>query len=206
MLLRLSRTPQEVDPDEVDDVAMAWLMMAGNYRYLVVHERGYYLVDPMQGAALYQDVVRKLNKRLGIQAEEVVEHEWFEYPGNPYDVPDGPVYIPWSSHEVQLPDLERPRRYYMAIYDLRPFLDSYDGPPPPVAPKKNNAEHVEVLPEGGEAHQTVLPPGGEKNHEQVPDPKDVPHQDVLPPDPVEHQEVQPRGGEVVHKEMPPGAE
>lgn len=205
MFLRLSRTPQEVDPEEVDDVALAWLMMAANYRYVVVHERGYYLVDAMQGAALYQDVVRKLTKRLGIEPEQVVEHEWFDYPGNPYDVPDGPVYIPWSSHEVQLPDLERPSRYYMAIFDLAPFLDAYDGPPPPVAPKAA-AEHVEVTPEGGEAHQAVQPPGGEQQHQQVAAPDAVEHQDVAPPGEVDHEQVAPPGGGAVHVEKPPGAE
>ncbi len=227
MMLRLSRTPQEVDPDEVDDVAMAWLMLAGNYRYLVVHERGYYLVDPMQGPALYQDVVRKLTRRLGLEPEEVVEHEWFDYPGNPYNVPDGPVYIPWSSHEVQLPDLERPRRYYMAIFDLQPFLDAYDGPPPPVAPK-TSAKHVEVAPEEGRVHVEVPSPGSdvahgegpahsEKSHQDVPPPVSmehaevappgsVDHVEVAPPAPVEHVQVNSPGGEVVHVEKPPGAE
>jgi len=210
MLLRLSRGPQEVDPDEVDDVALAWLMLAGNYRYLVVHERGYYLVDALQGAALYQDVVRKLTRRLGIEPDQVIEHEWFDYPGNPYDVPDGPVYIPWSSHEVQLPDLERPSRYYMAVFDLAPFLKAYDGPPPPVAPKQA-AEHVEVAPEGGDAHQAVPPPGGEQQHseqqhEDVPAPEAVPHQDVPAPGEVSHEQVAPPGGDVVHVEKAPGAE
>ncbi len=210
MLLRLSRTPQEVDPSEVDDIALAWVMLAGNYRYLLVHERGYYLVDPMQGAALYQDVVRKLTKRLGVQPEEVIEHQWFDYPGNPYDVPDGPVYIPWSSHEVQLPDLERPSRFYMAIFDLKPFLEAYEGPPPPVAPKKGS-EHREVAPEGGKEHVEVAPPDaapehGEHQHQAVPAPEAVEHKDVPAPGEVEHQSVAPPGGEVVHVEKPPGAE
>lgn len=202
MLLRLSRTPQEVDPAEVDDVSLAWLMLAGDYRYVVVHERGYYLVDPLQGPALYQDVVRKLSKRLGVVPEEVVEHQWFDYPGNPYDVPDGPVYIPWSSHEVQLPDLERPSRYYMAIFDLGPFLAAYEGPPPPVAPQASS-QHVDVQPEGGRVHQEVRPPGGGAGHKSVAAPDAVPHQDVAPGGGPQHREVPPPGGDVVHTEQPP---
>ena len=178
LLLRLSRNPQEVDLDEVPDSALAHLFLGNQYRYLVVHERGYYLVDPMQGPLLYRDVVRRLEARLGVSAESQVEQEWFDYPGNRYQVPDGPVYIPWSSHEVNLPDRQMPNRYFMAVFDLAPFLDSYDGPPLPVVEEKP-AE----APESDAAAQHE-----ERVHENVPPPEDVP-----PPE------------EVEHKEMPAGA-
>ncbi len=209
MMLRLSKTPQEVDPSDVEDVAMAWLFLAGGYRHLVVHERGYYLVDPYQGPALYQDVVRKLENRLGLEAVEVIEHQWTDYPGNPYDVPNGPVYIPWASHEVQLPDQEMPSRYYMAIFDLAPFLEAYDGPPPPVEVERSGT-HEEVQPEGGREHVEVPPPGGDVQHgegasDQQPPPV-VGHSEVSPPGgEVAHEEVPPPGGEVVHETKPPGA-
>ena len=34
------------------------LMEYGDYRWLIVHQRGYYLTDPNQGDVLYRDVVR----------------------------------------------------------------------------------------------------------------------------------------------------
>ena len=150
---------------------------------MVVHERGYYLVDPMQGPLLYRDVVRRMEQRFGLTSEQVVEQEWFDYPGNRYTVPDGPVYIPWSSNEVNLPDRNMPNQYFMAIFDLSEFLDAYTGPPLPAAPEVSTVtteeepqlDHVEHV------HQNVVPAGAGE------------HQDVLAP------------GAVEHVEKPPGA-
>jgi len=183
LFMRLSRNPQEVDFGEVEDEDFAHLFLGGRYRYLVVHERGYYLVDPMQGPLLYRDVVRRLEQRIGVSAEQVVEQAWFDYPGNRYTVPDGPVYIPWSSNEVNLPDRNMPNQYFMAIFDLKEFLDSYTGPPLPAAPEVSTVlnptdqepgvdreEHVheEVVPAGAVEHQDVLPPGAVEHVEKPP--------------------------------------
>ncbi len=139
LLLRLSKNPQEVSLDEVDDTELAHLFLGGNYRYLIVHERGYFLMDPMQGQVVYADVVHRLESRLGIEATIDVEHQWFDYPGNEYKVPGGPVYLPWTSQQVALPDRERPSQYFMAIFDLREFLESWDGPPVPEQPNSEGA-------------------------------------------------------------------
>ena len=40
-----------------------------------------------------------------------------------YKVPDGPVYLPWTSQQVNLPIRERPSRYFMAIFDVGSFLN-----------------------------------------------------------------------------------
>jgi len=162
LLQRLSDAPQEVSLHEVEDSGWAHLFLGGDYRYLIVHERGYYLQDPFQGGQLYADVVRRLEKRLGIEADQVVEHAWFDYPGNEYKVPDGPVYLPWTSQQVNLPDRERPSRYFMAIFDVSPFLEAYQGPGLPEA-SSASPEHTEVGP--GQAppvhqervHREVLP-------------------------------------------------
>jgi hypothetical protein len=163
LLLRLSKNPQEVSLDEVDDTELAHLFLGGNYRYLIVHERGYFLMDPMQGQIVYADVVRRLERRLGVEATNLVEHEWFDYPGNEYKVPGGPVYLPWTSQQVALPDRERPSQYFMAIFDLSEFLERWDGPPVPEQPDS----------EGAFNHEQAAP--AEHVHEELT------HVDVPPP-------------------------
>ena len=147
-LLRLSRDPTEVDLTQVlEEQAFAHLIMGGDYRWLVIHERGYYLSDPLKGQVWYRDALRKTALWLNQTPVEVVEHRWTDYPGNPYDVPNGPVYIPWASTEVNLPDSEMPNRYFMAIFDLKPFIDSYDGPQPDLtATDRGSPVHEEAAP------------------------------------------------------------
>lgn len=163
LLQRLSDAPQEVDLLEVGDSQFAHMFMGGNYRYIVIHERGYYLQDPFQGGQLYADVVRRMEKRLGIEATQVVEHTWFDYPGNEYKVPDGPVYLPWTSQQVNLPDRERPSRYFMAIFEVDSFLEAYEGPSLPPVSETSSSEHQNVGPSGEppehkeHIHQEVLP-------------------------------------------------
>ena len=151
--MRLSRVPLEVDvAGELDAVSMSQLVVGGDYRHLVVHERGFYLVDPLQGSILYRDVVRKLGLWLEQEPEEFVELKWFDYPGNRYSVPGGPVYVPWASHEVNLPDWDMPKQYFMAVFDLQPLLEDYDGARPsssdtPAAPPVHEEiEHEMVVP------------------------------------------------------------
>jgi hypothetical protein len=163
LLQRLSDAPQEVDLQEVGDSQFAHMLMGGNYQYIVIHERGYYLQDPFQGGQLYADVVRRMEKRLGLEATQVVEHTWFDYPGNEYKVPDGPVYLPWTSQQVNLPDRERPSRYFMAIFEVDAFLEAYEGPGLPPISGAASSDHQNVGP-NGEApehkehiHQEVLP-------------------------------------------------
>jgi len=179
LLQRLSDAPQEVSLDEVDDSDFAHLFMGGSYRYLVVHERGYYLQDPFQGGQLFADVVRRLEKRLGVEAVQVVEHEWFDYPGNEYKVPGGPVYLPWTSQQVNLPDRDRPSRYFMAIFELSEFLERYDGPDLPTLSTVDSPVHQSVIPgdQGGlheeRVHKEVFPEKqmpGEEVPKPVPDP------------------------------------
>jgi hypothetical protein len=152
LLQRLSDAPQEVRLEEANDSEFAHLFMGGNYKYLVVHERGYYLQDPFQGGQLYADVVRRLEKRLGVEAKQVVEHAWFDYPGNEYKVPGGPVYLPWTSQQVNLPDRDRPSRYFMAIFELDEFLAHYEGPDLPAISTEDSPVHEDVGP-GSDAPQ-----------------------------------------------------
>lgn len=118
MLDRISNQPSKVPVEEIDPVQLGILASAGSFRYLIVHERGFYLIHPYHGPVLYRDAVQRLQAALGITPVEMVEHTWVDYPGNQYTVPDGPVYIPWSAEEVALPDQEMPRRLYMSVFDL----------------------------------------------------------------------------------------
>jgi len=123
-LEQLSFDPAEVAPERLSADALGPLIRRGKYRYLLVHERGYYLVDPQRGAVMYEDAVRRLSSALEIEPQQVLEHAWADYPGNEYDVPDGPVYVPWSAEEIRLPDREMPSRLYMAIFDLTSVLEA----------------------------------------------------------------------------------
>jgi hypothetical protein len=127
-LERLSIDPAEVEVADLGVDALGPLIREGRYRHLVVHERGYYLVDPLRGPLMYEDAVRRLSVGLGLEPTQVVEHAWFDYPGNTYDVPNGPVYVPWSAEEIRLADREMPTRLYMAIFDLSTVLDAESKP------------------------------------------------------------------------------
>ncbi len=124
LLERISTHPNDLPVSEIDRGELAQLARAGSFRYMIVHERGYYLANPYHGPVLYRDAVQRLAAGLGLKPDEVVEHAWVDYPGNQYNVPGGPVYIPWTAEEVALPYQEMPRRYYMSIFDLSSLLES----------------------------------------------------------------------------------
>lgn len=113
-----STDPLAADPAAFDAAALERLMVAGSYRWLVLHERGYFLVKPNEGTVLYRHVVRAFTAMLGIDPVETTEQESFDWPGKARDFPTGPAWVPWASQEVQLPTREMPTRYAMAIYDL----------------------------------------------------------------------------------------
>ena len=116
----LSRDPMIADElvAGLADDALVKVIENGDYRYLVVHERGYFLLDPPRGAALYRHVVRLLTERLEMEPVEVTELEAFDWPGRASHFPEGPAWIPWASREVQLPSQEMPQRYFMSVFDL----------------------------------------------------------------------------------------
>lgn len=124
----LSREPMAADALVADmpEDALVKVIDKGDFRYLVVHERGYFLLDPQNGPALYRHVVRLLSDKLHVEPTETVELEAFDWPGRERQFPEGPAWIPWASREVQLPTQEMPRRYFMAVFDL----STWDGPRP----------------------------------------------------------------------------
>ena len=114
----LSREPLAANIDELSETGLKTLMDYGDYRWLIVHQRGYFLLDPNQGDVLYRDVVRRLEERLEVPPERIIEQEAFEWPGKREQYPVGPAWIPWASQEVQKRVEDMPQRYEMAIFDL----------------------------------------------------------------------------------------
>jgi hypothetical protein len=127
----LSRDPMSADDAvaQMPDDALAKVVETGDYRYLVVHERGYFLLEPQEGPALYRHVVRLLTDKLGVEPTETLELEAFDWPGRERQFPEGPAWIPWASREVQLPTQEMPRRYFMAVFDLSTWTPGGGGGP-----------------------------------------------------------------------------
>jgi len=119
----VSRNPLAMEWNDFSAKDLQILMEYGDYRWLIVHQRGYYLTDPNQGDVLYRDVVRNLESTLGLEATKVIEQEAFEWPGKTEQFPVGPAWIPWASQEVQKPVQDMPRLYEMAIFDLREWFD-----------------------------------------------------------------------------------
>ena len=114
----ISREPMTASMEDLTSDNVRTLMKSGDYRWLIVHERGYYLLNPNQGDIMYRDVVRRMEESLGIEAQQVIEQETFDWPGKLDNFPPGPAWVPWASQEVQKPIQDMPEEYMMAIFDL----------------------------------------------------------------------------------------
>jgi hypothetical protein len=119
----MSRESLTSNIEELQSKDLNLLMQYGSYRWIIVHQRGYYLVDSNQGDILYRDVVRRLSETLALEPERIIEQEAFEWPGKTRHFAVGPAWIPWASQEVQKPVQDMPRRYEMAIFDLYEWED-----------------------------------------------------------------------------------
>ena len=93
------------------------LMEYGDYRWLIVHQRGYYLTDPNQGDVLYRDVIRNLSDILAVEPEKVIEQEAFEWYKN-RAVSSGTRLDTMGFTRGPKTSKDMPRRYEMAIFDL----------------------------------------------------------------------------------------
>ena len=122
-LLTLSRDPLSSDLARVDDLDMAALMKGGSYRWLIVHERGYYLVDPHEGGVLYRDAIRRISERFELTATEVYEHGLGIQEDTHLTREVAPAWIPMAGKDVSVPLDQIPRRMMMAIFDLAPWRD-----------------------------------------------------------------------------------
>jgi hypothetical protein len=137
-----------------------------DYRWLIVHERGYYLVPPdksevdggkdivshtQEGWIRYDSAVRKLQERLAIEGEQHIEIESHEWPGMRRNHPiceqvEGevivPAWIPWASQEVPLGACQMPESYRMHVFDLAAWRDQLgpDSPDGRIAEEEGSGE------------------------------------------------------------------
>lgn len=122
--LVLSREPLEADLGLVDDLDLAMLMEGGSYRWLLVHERGYYLLDPHEGGVLYRDALRRIGERLDLEPVEMYEHGLGIAEDTHLTRDVAPAWIPMAGKDVSVPLDQIPRRMMMAVFDLNPWRTS----------------------------------------------------------------------------------
>jgi hypothetical protein len=132
LLLSLSRNPLETDLGGMDPADLLRLMDKGEYRWLIVHERGYYLVDPHEGGVLYRDAVRRVGERLGLTPLERYEHGLGVQEDTHLLRDVAPAWIPMAGKDVSVPLDQVPRRMMMAIFDLDQWMEAQAAATPPV--------------------------------------------------------------------------
>ncbi len=122
LLLSLSRSPMDTDLGAMDPDDLARLMDKGDYRWLIIHERGYYLVDPYEGGVLYRDAVRRVTERLRLRPLERYEHGLGVQEDTHLLRDVAPAWIPMAGKDVSVPLDQVPRRMMMAIFDLNQWM------------------------------------------------------------------------------------
>ncbi|GEM_PF-1016372 len=153
-LSTLSRDPAEADLSLFGDQELGLTLAAGGYHHVVLHERGYFLVDPERGAELYQTAVGQLAARLGVQPEEQVDLAWFDFPGNRSQASQ-PARATWTASRIALHDDALPSEFRMAVFDVTARAEAYDGPIPELGPPPPTSEEP-TQPSLGESPDIVL--------------------------------------------------
>ena len=124
LLLSLSRDPVGTDLGAMDPDDLSRLMDKGDYRWLIVHERGYYLVDPHEGGVLYRDAVRRIGERLQLSPLERYEHG-LDVQEDTHLLRDvAPAWIPMAGKDASVPLDQVPRRMMMAVFDLQKWAQA----------------------------------------------------------------------------------
>jgi hypothetical protein len=123
----LSRIPDTADLSPLGSDLFPKFAKTNNYTKLIVHERGYFLVDPAKGKELYEVAVRRLGEVLH-ETPEILEELRKGDPASPeLGVPIVGDLVPWSSQPADLPPQRAPSVYRMAVFDV-----PVDAAPPPV--------------------------------------------------------------------------
>ena len=140
-----SRDPENSDLAALGTDALVSWAKSGNYTRVILHERGYFLVDPTRGTTLYLSAVRRLSAALGATAVESVELSKGD-PAHPeFGVPIVGDLVPWTSQPAELPPERAPAQYRMAVLELFPAGPTVADLGPNLAPAVADA------PEGDEA-------------------------------------------------------
>ncbi len=116
----LSRHPLTTDPAVLTPESFEKWAKSGNYQRIIVHERGYFLVDAAQGARLFAAAVAHLRTQLGIEPlllDELVKGD----PSNPeFGVPIAGDLVPWTSQPADIPESRAPAVFHMAVFEITP--------------------------------------------------------------------------------------
>ena len=116
----LSRHPLTTDPAPLTPESWAKWAKSANYQRIVVHERGYFLVDPSQGARLYAAAVERIGTQLGIKPKVIDELSKGD-PSKPvFGVPMSGDLVPWTSQPADLPESRAPSVFHMAVFEVTP--------------------------------------------------------------------------------------
>ena len=89
----------------------------GRYQWVVLHERGYLLVDSTRGFFLYQSA-RDLLTRVWGPPVETLEAARADPANVPFGLPITGELIPWSSQPLKLPREGMPDSYRMAVFKM----------------------------------------------------------------------------------------
>lgn len=144
----ISRDPEHTDLAPLSSSDMPKWARSGNYRRVIVHERGYYLVDPKRGSTLYLAAARRLAEALGQPVEHIVEIRKGDPARPEFGVPIAGDLVPWTSQPADLPPETAPAEYRMVVFDLpepagppvlsptetAPPAPTADAPPPEASP------------------------------------------------------------------------
>ncbi|MFZ5475446.1 MAG: hypothetical protein ACOZNI_01620 [Myxococcota bacterium] len=115
---RISRDPETADLGAVTLDAVREWGESNKYERIILHERGYYLVDPQRGNSLYEVAARRLAEALGVPGEEYEELRKGD-PANPeFGVPITGDLVPWTSQPMNLPPERAPAVYRMTVFTL----------------------------------------------------------------------------------------
>ncbi len=116
--MALSHTPDTADLSVLGTDALPSWAKNGNYTRAILHERGYFLVDPTRGAMLYETANRRLADVFGYTGVEIDELRKGD-PANPeFGVPIIGDLVPWTSQPAELPPERAPARYRMSVFTL----------------------------------------------------------------------------------------
>lgn len=114
----LSRDAHDADLSALTLESLLVFAKTNNYRRVIMHERGYYLVDPRRGGELYQAATRRLTSAISLPGTEYDELKRGD-PTNPQlGVPIVGDLVPWSSQPMDLPPDKAPAVYHMTVWEL----------------------------------------------------------------------------------------
>ena len=150
----LSKTPDTAAVSGLTLDAVKDWARAGSYHLIIVHERGYFLVDPARGAILYTTAVTRLATALNLPIREFEELRKGDPARPEFGVPMVGDLVPWSSQPADLPVERAPAVYRMTVFEIPdvlsdgevPDIDGLQTAPATPPPETGGPEHVEAAP------------------------------------------------------------